>query len=288
MNLLELQRRMASAIMAPLGTGDRLSRAASAQAGEIITPNDRLTSSERLEIYAKSYWYRLLDALYDDFPALRAIVGVRAFDKLSRAYLAELPSESFTLRDLGSRLPEWLARHPEHAGRNPALAFDAVRLAWAHVVAFDGPAEKVLGPEDLLERTPQMTFRLQPHITLLALEYPVDDLHLRVAELDEGRGGASNAVMRHRERRAVKRFSLRREAIYLSVFRMTDAVYFRRMDAGEFRLLDALRAGRPVAEAIDAVFGDSNASVEELRGKLEGWFREWAESGWFCHPGGES
>jgi hypothetical protein len=288
MNLLELQRRMAGAIMAPLGAGDRVTRAASAEADAILTPNDRLSSAERLEIYAKSYWYRILDALYDDFPGLRAIVGVRAFDKLSRAYLAEMPSESFTLRNLGSRLPEWLARHPEYAGKNPALALDIVKLEWAHVVAFDGPAEKVLGPEDLLELTPQMTLRLQPYISLLALEYPVDDLHLRVSELADGRGDASNAVMRHRERRAVKRFTMQREAIHVAVYRKDDSVYFRRMNADEFRLLDALRGGRPVGEAIDSVFGDNDLPVEELRAKIEEWFRSWSESGWFCHPGGEA
>jgi len=288
MNLVELQRRMASAIMAPLGAADRLSRTAAAEAGAIVTANGRLTSSERLEIYARSYWYRILDALYDDFPGLRAILGVRAFDRLSRAYLAEMPSESFTLRNLGSRLPVWLARRREYAGKNPALALDMVRIEWAHVVAFDGPAETVLGPEDLLELTPQMTFRLQPHITLLALEYPVDDLHLRVSELAEGRGGASNAVMRHRERRAVKRFSLQREPVHLTVYRKDDSVYFRRMDGDEFRLLDALRGGMPVGEAIDTVFGESDLALEELRGKIEGWFRGWAEKGWFCRAAGES
>jgi len=288
MNLLELQRRMAGAIMAPLGPGDRITRAAGAEAGAILTPNSRLTSAERLEIYARSYWYRLLDALYDDFPGLRAILGVRAFDKLSRAYLAELPSESFTLRNLGSRLPGWLARNLEHAGRNPTLALDMVRLEWAHVVAFDGPAEKVLGPEDLLELTPQMTFRLQPYVTLLALEYPVDDMHLRVSELAEGRGGASNAVMRHRERRAVERFSLKREPIHIAVHRMHDSVYFRRMNADEFRLLDALRGGRALSESIDSVFAESDLGVEELRGQLQEWFRGWAEYGWFCHPGSEA
>jgi hypothetical protein len=288
MNLLELQRRMAGAIMAPLGAGDHVTRTASAEADTILTPNDRLSSSERLEIYAKSYWYRILDALYDDFPGLRAIVGVRAFDRLSRAYLAEMPSESFTLRNLGSRLPDWLARHPEYAGKHPALAGDIVRLEWAHVVAFDGPEEKVLGPEDLLELTPQMTFRLQPYISLLALEYPVDDLHLRVSELAEGRGGASNAVIRHRERRAVKRFSVQREAIYVAVYRKDDSVYFRRMNADEFRLLDALRSGRPVGEAIDSVFGESELPVEELRAKIEEWFRSWSEAGWLCCPASES
>jgi hypothetical protein len=288
MKLLELQRRMAGAIMAPLGAADRLSRAASSEAGEFIKANDRLTSSERLEIYAKSYWYRILDALYDDFPGLRAIVGVRAFDKLSRAYLAEMPSESFTLRNLGSRLTEWLARHPEHTGKNPVLTLDMVRLEWAHVVAFDGPAEKVLGPEDLLELTPQMTFRLQPYITLLALQYPVDDLHLRVSELAEGHGEASNSSLRHKERRAVQRFSLQRNAIHLAVHRVNEWVYFRRLDADEFRLLDALAGGKPVEEAIDSVFGESDVPLDELRGKVEEWFRAWAEGGWFCHPGGAS
>ena len=288
MNLLELQRRMAGAIMAPLGRADRLTRVAGAEADSLLKPNGRLTSSDRLEIYAKSYWYRILDALYDDFPGLRAIVGVRAFDKLSRAYLAEMPSESFTLRNLGSRLAQWLAHHPEHAGKNPPLALDMARLEWAHVVAFDGPAEKVLGPEDLLELTPQMTFRLQPYITLLALQYAVDDLHLKVSELAEGHGEASNAVLRHRARRAVMRFSLKREAIHLAVHRVNEWVYFRRLDADEFRLLDALSSGKPVGEAIDSVFGESDTPLEELRGKIEEWFRAWAAGGWFCHPGGPS
>jgi len=288
MKLLELQRRMAGAIMAPLGPADRLTRAAGADAATIVKPNDRLTSAERLEIYAKSYWYRILDGLYDDFPGLRVILGVRAFDKLSRAYLAELPSESYTMRNLGSRLHGWLARHPEHAGKNPALALDMVRLEWAHVVAFDGAAEKVLGPEDLLELTPQMTFRLQPYISLLTLQYAVDDLHLKVSELAEGHGEASNARLRHRARRAVRRFSLQREDIFLAVHRVNEWVYFRRLEADEFHLLEALSGGKPVGEAIDGIFGESEAPLEELRGKIQEWFRAWAEGGWFCHPGDES
>jgi hypothetical protein len=285
MSLLELQRSMASAIMAPLGAGDHL---APCDAGAIVKPNGRLTARERLEIYARSYWYRILDALSDDFPGLRAILGPRAFDKLARAYLAEMPSESFTLRNLGSRLAEWLQRRPQYGGRNLTLALDMVRLEWAHVEAFDGPAGKVLGPEDLLELHPRMTFRLQPYLTLLALQYPVDDLHLRVSELAEGHGEASNAVLRHKERRAVRRFSLQPEAVYVAVHRIDEAVYYRRLDAGEFQLLAALAAGKPVGEAIDSVFGESTLPIEELRAQIEGWFASWSESGWFCHPEEES
>ena len=284
MNLLELQRSMAGAIMAPLGRGDRLGPC---DAAAIVKPNSRLTAAERLEIYARSYWYRILDSFRDDFPGLRAILGPRAFDKLARAYLAEMPSQSFTLRNLGSRLAGWLEAHPEYASGNLTLALDMVRLEWAHVEAFDGPAEKVLGPEDLLDLDAQMSFCLQPYLTLLQLEYPVDDLDLRVSELSEGHGEASNTALRHKERRAVRRFSLRREPIYVAVHRMDDSVYYRRMDADEFELLNSLRLGTPVGEAIDAVFEESPLPIEELRGKLEGRFRSWAELGWFCRPGGE-
>ena len=34
-----------------------------AAASEFIKPNDRLSSFERLEIYNRQYWFRLLDCL---------------------------------------------------------------------------------------------------------------------------------------------------------------------------------------------------------------------------------
>src|SRR5580698_2192139 len=62
MTLLELQRRMSGVIMAPLarrnsGGPERK------EAEALVKPNSRLTSLERLDIYRRSYWYRLLDSL---------------------------------------------------------------------------------------------------------------------------------------------------------------------------------------------------------------------------------
>jgi len=284
MTLLELQRRMASAIMAPLGRADKLTADAQ-EANAIVKPNSRLSSSERLEIYGRSYWYRLLDSLWEDFPGLRAIIGARAFDKLARAYLAECPSESFTMRNLGRRLAEWLEPRPEYAGQNPALSLDMVRLEWAHIVAFDGESEPVLGPEDLLELDTSMIFRLQPYLTLLHLRYPVDDLRLQVNDLPEGHAGASNAVLRHKERRVVRRHSLKPEPVYVAVHRLDDVVYYKRLDPPEFRLLQALASGKPVGEAIDAVFENSALPLDEIRGPMEEWFASWSRNGWFCGPG---
>jgi hypothetical protein len=143
MSLAELQRQMAAAVMTPL-TPDEDMRANAPDgrlmadvAAAFIAPNSRLTPFERLEIYNRQYWYRVLDALAEDFPALRAVVGSRAFQQLSIEYFTAHPSRSFSMRNLGSKLVEWLAAHPQHAGRRQRLALDVVRIEWAFVEAFD-------------------------------------------------------------------------------------------------------------------------------------------------------
>src|SRR5581483_10513225 len=108
--LRELQRLMSSALFRPLTAGSGMQkrwmdgRKMSEVAAQFIKPNDRLTSFERLEIYNRQYWFRILDCFYDDYPGLRAVLGGRKFEKLAKAYLAQFPSASFTLRNLGGRL----------------------------------------------------------------------------------------------------------------------------------------------------------------------------------------
>jgi hypothetical protein len=280
MTLLEVQTRMARAIFAPLTSTDRI--AAGVDAG-YIKPNDRLTSAERLEIYSRSYWYRILDSLYDDFPGLRAVLGQRAFHRLSRAYLADCPSRSFTLRNLGCRLAGWLERNPQYAGNRHALALDMVRLEWAHIEAFDNASEKVLGPEDLLELDPEFRATLQPYVRLLALHYPVDDLRIQVNRESNERSAASNAALKQKHRPMLGGVSrLKPQRIFVAVHRLDFMVYYRRVAAEECFLLSALSEGMPIGKAIPAAFENSSASAEAQGPMLETWFATWAQLGWLC------
>ena len=280
MTLLALQKRMAAAVMRPLVAGDRIDPQAPV---DYIKPNGRLTSLEHLEIYSRSYWYRLLDSLYEDFPGLRAVLGQRAFERLAKAYLTERPSASWTLRNLGSRLEEWLQRNPTFAGDRLDLARDMIRLEWAHIEAFDQADKKVLGPEDLLELGPAMRIALQPHIRLIELRYPVDDLRVKVNSASEEHGTASNAVLKRKAGGMVRR--IRRmppEHIFLAVHRHDFMIYYRRLDAEEFHLLAGLGKGLAVGKAMEAALEDSPVPVEELRRRVETWFAAWAEMGWLC------
>jgi hypothetical protein len=291
MMLLELQQRMMKAVMQPLTSSNRIvpktpaGRPMRIEVSEFITPNDRMAAIERLEIYSRSYWFRVLESLNDDFPGLRAVLGKRAFDRLSRAYLADCPSQSFTLRNLGSRLEGWLRRNPRYAGSRQALALDMVRLEWAHIEAFDSAAEKVLGPEDMLELGPGFRAGLQPYIRLLALDYPVDGLRIQVNHAAEEHEAASNAVLKRKYRSLSQRVTrMKRERIYLAVHRIDFAVYYRRIAAEEYGLLNALREGQPFGRAIQTGFKDSPITNGEQPSMLEQWFAAWAELGWLCPP----
>ena len=95
--LRQLQRLAGSAIFRSLGQDDRMQstwvdgRDMHAVVGEFIQPNDRLTSFERLEIYNRQYWFRLIDGLYEDYPGLLAVLGNARFSRLTRAYIAKYP-----------------------------------------------------------------------------------------------------------------------------------------------------------------------------------------------------
>ena len=289
MNLLAIQRQMAAAVMTPLTPSERMrhvapnGRSLRAVANKIIKPNDRLTSFERLEIYNRQYWFRVLSGFAEDFPGLRAILGTRAFDRIAEAYLKDCPSTSFTMRNIGSKLEPWLRQHPKFAGLRQQLAVDMVRLEWSEINAFDGKRETPLTPADLAEANPtKLRLRLQPYITLLDLKYPVDDLLLAVRKDAEDVSVASNAMNeRHKTKRVKAVAGMKPSPMFLAVHRLGEEVYFRRLEREEFAILSFLRDGKSLNAAIDAGLRRSNTPVTERPLLIQKWFQTWSTLGWF-------
>jgi Putative DNA-binding domain len=292
MKLVTLQRAVARAVMQPLTPSEHMRRSApgggrmSAYAARYIKPNDRLTSFERLEIYNRQYWFRVLGSMAEDFPGLRAVLGHRRFEDMCRAYLAECPSRSFTLRNLGARLETWLRRNPKWIRGKQTLALDMVRLEWADIEAFDGKAEPTLHAEDLNgSSTRGLRLRVQPYVQVLELHYPVDDLKLEFREGDNTADFASNALTEARRSSKVRAVAaLEPKQIFLVVHRMDFSVYFRRIEHEEFALLSALRSGRTIERAIELAFQRSSVPEFDRGGYVRLRFQTWATMGWFCRP----
>jgi hypothetical protein len=293
MNLEQLQREVFDVIRQPLNASERMrkhtldGRSTKEMVEKIIKPNDRLTSVERLEIYNRAYWFRILSSLADDFPGLRAVVGQHNFDKLITAYLTELPSESFTLRNLGSRLEAWLRRNPKFAPKTEHLALDMVRLEWADIDVFDSAELPKLTERDLQNLGEDPILHLQPYLRLLDLSYPVDDLLLEVRRQNEASEAdsdtASNIVTMEHTAKQIKRASLpKRKKIHLAVHRQENEVYFKRLQPEAFALLVALQDGKRLSDAIAASVDWTSQKVEYITVRLHDWFANWASLGWFC------
>ena len=286
--LLELQRRVAAAIMHPLTRSETMPRkrrdgvSNASEAESFIKPNDRLTSFERLEIYNRQYWFRLYSSFEEDFPGLKAVLGSAKFDKLMREYLTDCPSQSFSLRNLGSRLELWLLEHPEYLESRRELALDMVRLEWAHIEAFDAGEEPLLDADDLAGIDEQSRLHLQPYLRVLELHYPVEDLLIELRSESGSSDSSSNNASAARKTRHVRRVAtLPPEQIFLAVHRHQNSVYYKRLDREEYRLLRSLLEGNPIGEAIDAAFEGSAISEDDRGGWLQQVFASWSSLGWF-------
>jgi hypothetical protein len=258
----------------------------SAYAARYIKPNDRLTSFERLEIYNRQYWFRVLGSLAEDFPGLRAVLGGRRFEAMCKAYLTACPSPSFTLRNLGAQLAAWLRQNPGWISDRRVLALDMVHLEWAEIEAFDGEAKPPLRSEDFHEiSVANLRLSLQPYIQLLELHYPVDDLLLEVKHGYDPPGVASNAVQERRKHSKVRAVAkLEPAQIFLAVHRLDFSVYFRRIEPEEFALLNALGSGTTIERAIELAFRKSSLPAADRVAFLQDSFQTWATLGWFCRP----
>ena len=294
-DLRELQRTMASALFRPLTPRWGMQKSWSdgrptrQVAAEFIKPNDRLSSFERLEIYNRQYWFRLLDCLHDDYPGLRAILGPKKFTRLATAYLTKYQSNSYTLRDLGDRLEQFIREEPAWTTPHELLAVDMAQFEWAQTVAFDGPSKRPISADDILGTPPdQLTLCLQPYLSLLGLDYAVDDFFIAVKKHEEDalRAEASNAVHsapRGSSRRKPVRLP-RKQQVFLAVHRYDNQVYSKRLEPEQYQILTAIHRGETVAAACEAALTKSRKTDLNWTDTLKSWFDTWTALGWFSLP----
>ncbi|WP_395735806.1 putative DNA-binding domain-containing protein [Prosthecobacter sp.] len=270
-DLRQLQRTMAAALMQPLT--HRNGMHASTQV-DFITPNDRMSGFERLEIYARQYWFRLLDCLYDDYPALRVLLGERRFHKLCREYLAQHPSTSWTLRNLGSALPAFITDDK---------ARDVACVEWAQTLAFDEALKKPLHMDDLLGADPSsLHLGIQPCVVLLQIGHAVDHFITAMKKSDaDVRGSASQAMSSAPARENIGKVPrLKKERVHLVVHRHDNQLYFKRLAPESFAMLAALRDGLTLADATELALAGTNPETD-WPAQIRDWFAEFSQLGWF-------
>ncbi len=135
-----------------------------------IKPNQVLSAAERLELYHRQYWYRILDSLAEDFPVLRKMSGDQVFWDLIEQYLLTRPSQSFTLRHLGEGFAVFLSKS-EILNNQQRRWFEAIaRIEYAYMESFEALQSALPQAADLENKM----IGIQRHVRLLHLPVPAD------------------------------------------------------------------------------------------------------------------
>ena len=124
-----------------------------AQAERVVTRSRALTAIERLEIYNRAYFGRLLECLREEFSVLATALGNDIFDAFAVGYLQSHPSQCYTLGRLGEKFPDFLAETrppsaPADEGKAtwPEFMIDLARLERVVNEVFDGPGAEGAAP----------------------------------------------------------------------------------------------------------------------------------------------
>ncbi len=189
-HLNKLESLLYRLITAPSGVAEGLAAERELGAGgldTIVLGDDRLSAEARVDIYANMYFYRILDALKEDFPATLAVLGDDNFHNLVTGYLLEYPPTE----------PSHLLMRTAPRGRICAIirCANARRLSRTSrprtriVEVFHGPdtaaleadALRAIAPADW----PALKLGIQPSAQILALEWRVSELLRAVEEQRE-------------------------------------------------------------------------------------------------------
>ncbi len=239
------------------------------QLESVVTRSKSLDSVDRLEIYARAYYARLIECLRAEFPVLVKAVGEEVFDEFAVGYLQRHPSRSYTLNRLGGDFPLYLAE-TRPAGESWAeVLVDLTTLESAIGDVFDGPGAEgssLIDADELAaipaERWPGARLIAVPCVRTLSLQYPVRAYYTALREDDDLPPPAAAPS-------------------FLALTRRDYVVRIHDLAPLEYKLLNALLEGLSVGEAVGLVAEAAGPELDNLADDIRLWFGNWAAAGFF-------
>jgi hypothetical protein len=263
--LRQEQLWFARAVMTPESVAARVT---DDEASRVLTHGPRLRARDRLEIYRRSYYARLIECLADDFPVLKGALGDARFEDLCRGYVERHPSDRPNLNSFGRGMENFCRDEAPSPFPHRHFAADLASLEWAIVEVIHAPSSDPLTLDGLRDVPTQAWAgaRLIPNsaFRLLCFENPVNGYFQVVRE------GKSPPLPSPEPSATV-------------VYRSGATVWRMDLTVPMFEVLSALAAGETLASSLSRAEARFGAIDEEQAAqRVLGWFREWVGSGLFA------
>lgn len=285
-SLNDLQRWMQAVIMHPDGidagiassTASAIIDVSAADIERVILPSQALGSAERLQVYGRAYYSRLIECLIAQFPAVHHAIGDEAFIGLAYGYLIQHPSRSYTLGSLGASFDSYLqaTRPPrsdaaESAGPEFAdFLIDLAQLERTYNEVFDGPGPeqtRSLQTTDIeglsAEEFGNCRLKLHACVRLLELRFPVHEFASAVRKQIEPSAPIARPV-------------------FLVVTRRDYIVRRIEITRTQFELLSAMARHATLGEALAEACTGPDVDPERIVTDLRRWFQEWTAAPLFA------
>ncbi|HEX2613243.1 MAG TPA: putative DNA-binding domain-containing protein [Fibrobacteria bacterium] len=268
--LKDFQRWMGRASARPLLAGNATVKrgvdgvSLRAEADKRLRSRNGMSGLERLEVYNRQYWFRLITIMQEEYPCALHVIGLDAFNGWVIKYLDANPPASPYLATLDAGFPAFLRRR--YRGKNRERVLEAAAYDKALSRAFDGPIGARPPPGEA--SNPKARWMLAAHVTPLWLHWDFasyrtlcredEALTAKIPLKRTGKNGQGCVAHRHE-----------------------NTIYEKPVTRAEFLLLDALTKPRALAQVFaTAGRGASAREKGEMARNAGAWFREWTELGW--------
>ena len=228
-----------------------------------VSPSKTLTAQQRLAIYQRSYYSRLIECMREQFKALHHTLGDGLFDDFSRLYLKEKPSSSPSLANLGDDFPNFLNRtRPDK--ENPELWIDFM-IAMAQfecdlyrIFDQEGSEGERLADYSTLDQD----LKLQKCFSIHTYPFDVSTYYQQVAE-------EKNPEI------------TRANTIYIAFVRTNYQVYIISLTKIQHQFIEALLKGEAITAILKRFSTESGLPLETVTVEWQNWKKAWIDKGVF-------
>ncbi len=138
-----------------------------------IINDQKVGAKKRLGIYYDAYRLRIIEALANAYPKLKALLGDDLFASTARTYIDQYPSTFRNMRWVGDKIREHLQKTlPQHP-----VAAELATFEWALGLAFDAEDVPTLTLQELGAVPPEqwggVMLKVHPSVQLLAFKWNV-------------------------------------------------------------------------------------------------------------------
>jgi hypothetical protein len=222
-----------------------------------IVNDKKVGVKTRLGIYADAYRLRIIEALANSYPILKALLGDDLFEKAARLYIDKYPSTYRNMRWVGDEMHAHLqANFPQYP-----IAAEMATFEWALGLAFDAEDAPILTLQDLAAIPPEnwadLRFKFHPSMQLLTFKFNVvrfwqalnnEEAPPKLAEINEP----------------------------CVVWRKNLNSHYRSLDITEYSAIQAIIAGASFGELCEKLQenGDAETATMQAAQYLAGWLNE--------------